>query len=463
MPLSDVDLLPNDVNPGSPNHTNHHDVIHAALKELKTLSQTADTDGVKLTGFQTISGTKTFSVNPLVPNPTSTTHATNKQWTDSLANTYEPNIPLGTTSQYWRGDKTWVALTKSAAGLANVDNTSDVNKPISTLQAAALAAKEPTIATGTTAQYYRGDKTWATLNKAAVGLSNVDNTSDAAKPISTATQNALNLKAPKSDAVTLASAQNIGGTKTFTVSPKMGGTSTVGHVWTASSSDGSGSWQLLGVPATSMDWANVINKPATFPPDIGPSGTQAAAGNHTHTKASIGLGNVDNTSDANKPISTLTQAELDTKLTSARAINTSGGLTGGGDLTTNRTISIASGGVGLTQLATEVKREGFPFAQTMGKRAVGYGEFIDGISMPYAFTITSVKYRMGTADASGTTTCELRKNGVTVSGSSGTASVSPTAVTGTWAFAAGDILTVYTSAIGTTPGERLVADIIGTK
>jgi hypothetical protein len=33
------------------------------------------------------------------------------------------------------------------------------------------------IAAGTTAQYYRGDKTWQTLNKAAVGLSVVDNVS----------------------------------------------------------------------------------------------------------------------------------------------------------------------------------------------------------------------------------------------------------------------------------------------
>jgi hypothetical protein len=59
-----------------------------------------------------------------------------------------------------------------------------------------LAAKEPTIAAGSVGQYWRGDKSWQTLNKAAVGLSNVDNTSDANKPVSTATQTALDLKAP---------------------------------------------------------------------------------------------------------------------------------------------------------------------------------------------------------------------------------------------------------------------------
>jgi hypothetical protein len=58
-----------------------------------------------------------------------------------------------------------------------------------------LSGKENTIALGTTAQYYRGDKSWQTLDKSAVGLTNVDNTSDLNKPISTATQAALNLKA----------------------------------------------------------------------------------------------------------------------------------------------------------------------------------------------------------------------------------------------------------------------------
>jgi hypothetical protein len=57
-----------------------------------------------------------------------------------------------------------------------------------------LSTKENTIAPGTTSQYWRGDKTWQTLNKVAVGLGNVDNTTDANKPVSTATQTALNLK-----------------------------------------------------------------------------------------------------------------------------------------------------------------------------------------------------------------------------------------------------------------------------
>jgi hypothetical protein len=57
-----------------------------------------------------------------------------------------------------------------------------------------LDDKEDIIAAGTTSQYFRGDKTWQTLNKAAVGLGSVDNTTDANKPVSTATQTALNNK-----------------------------------------------------------------------------------------------------------------------------------------------------------------------------------------------------------------------------------------------------------------------------
>jgi hypothetical protein len=57
-----------------------------------------------------------------------------------------------------------------------------------------LNAKEATITAGTTGQYYRGDKSFQTLDKTAVGLGNVDNTSDANKPVSTATQTALDGK-----------------------------------------------------------------------------------------------------------------------------------------------------------------------------------------------------------------------------------------------------------------------------
>jgi hypothetical protein len=62
--------------------------------------------------------------------------------------------------------------------------------------------KENAISSGTTLQYWRGDKTWQTLDKTAVGLSNVDNTSDLNKPISTATQTALDGKVDENAAIT---------------------------------------------------------------------------------------------------------------------------------------------------------------------------------------------------------------------------------------------------------------------
>lgn len=79
-----------------------------------------------------------------------------------------------------------------------------------------LGNKEPSISSGTTSQYWRGDKSWQTLDKNSVGLGNVDNTSDINKPISTDTQTALNLKANDADVVKLTGNQSIGGIKTFT-------------------------------------------------------------------------------------------------------------------------------------------------------------------------------------------------------------------------------------------------------
>jgi hypothetical protein len=109
----------------------------------------------------------------------------------------EATITATTSADYYRGDKTFQTLNKAAVGLSNVDNTSDVNKPISSATQTALNGKENTIAATTSADYYRGDKTFATLNKTAVGLGNVDNTSDANKPVSTAQQTALDGKTNK--------------------------------------------------------------------------------------------------------------------------------------------------------------------------------------------------------------------------------------------------------------------------
>ena len=78
-----------------------------------------------------------------------------------------------------------VTLAKGDVGLGNVDNTSDADKPISTATATALAGKQASLGTGTTSQYLRGDLTWQTISTSApmaqikhVAKSGVDATAD---------------------------------------------------------------------------------------------------------------------------------------------------------------------------------------------------------------------------------------------------------------------------------------------
>lgn len=65
-------------------------------------------------------------------------------------------------------------------------------------------------------------------------------------------------------------------------------------------------------------------------------------GTVTLAKGDVGLGNVDNTSDANKPVSTATQTALNAKVDTSRTLSASGLATGGGDLSANRTIDVAA-------------------------------------------------------------------------------------------------------------------------
>lgn len=100
-------------------------------------------------------------------------------------------------------------------------------------------------------------------------------------------------------------------------------------------------------------------------------------------------------------------------------------------------------------------------------RAAGTGDFPFGVKMQRAATFTSVTYRANTADASGNLVVKLQKNGsdTGMSGSSVTIAAANQVAggtgTGTWSFAAGDILTVVVVSVGTTPGTGLIADITG--
>ena len=76
------------------------------------------------------------------------------------------------------------ALTKTSVGLANVDNTSDANKPVSTATQTALDLKSP-LASPTFTGTVSG------ITKTMVGLGSADDTADTAKPVSTAQASAI--------------------------------------------------------------------------------------------------------------------------------------------------------------------------------------------------------------------------------------------------------------------------------
>jgi hypothetical protein len=123
------------------------------------------------------------------------------------------------------------------------------------------------------------------ITKSMVGLGNVDNTSDANKPISSATQTALNLKFNTADTTSL----NL----TSRFAAKLNYTDT-SFLFTQSDTNQLNLTNRFNLKAN-------INSP-TFTGTVGGI-----------TKSMVGLGNVDNTSDANKPISSATQTALNLK------------------------------------------------------------------------------------------------------------------------------------------------------
>jgi hypothetical protein len=113
----------------------------------------------------------------------------------------EPTISAGTSAQYYRGDKTFQTLNTTAvaegAGLyftnargigatltgftAGTGTVSASDSILSALQKhdGNIAGKEPSITAGTTSQYFRGDKTFQTLDKNTIGLGSVTNDAQA--------------------------------------------------------------------------------------------------------------------------------------------------------------------------------------------------------------------------------------------------------------------------------------------
>jgi hypothetical protein len=177
-------------------------------------------------------------------------------------------------------------LTPAQAGLGNVNNTSDADKPISDATQTALDGKVPT--TRTVNGHALSSN--VTIVKGDISLGNVDNTSDANKPVSSATQTALNGKVNTTTTVNgFALSSNV------TISKGDIGLGNVDNTSDASKPVSTATQTALDgkVPTT-----RTVNG-------------QALSANVTITATTLGLGNVDNTSDLNKPISTATQGAID--------------------------------------------------------------------------------------------------------------------------------------------------------
>ena len=172
-----------------------------------------------------------------------------------------------------------IVLSSSDVGLSNVDNTSDVSKPISTATQTALNLKA-NLASPTFTGVVTG------ITKAMVGLTNAADTSDANKPISTATQTALNLRA-SIDSPTFT------GT-VFGITKAMVGLTNVTDTSDANKPVSIATQTALNLKAN-------LSSP-TF------TGTVYGI-----TATMIGLGNVTNTADSAKPVSTAQQTALDLK------------------------------------------------------------------------------------------------------------------------------------------------------
>lgn len=216
----------------------------------------------------------------------------------------------------------------------------------------------------------------ATTSRSNLGLGNVNNTSDANKPVSTATQTALDLKVDENIAIT-------GATKTKVTYDAKGLITEGVDATTADINDSSNKRYVTdanlvvigntsGTNTGDQNLTAYFNKSVDDTDDI-TEGTNKFATAAEKTKLSNititqavdldaietrvnGLDNVDNTSDADKPVSTAQQTALDLKqdtLVSGTNIKTVNGSTllGSGDLAVSASITQTEVDFGTTPLA----------------------------------------------------------------------------------------------------------------
>lgn len=140
------------------------------------------------------------------------------------------------------------------------------------------------------------DVYWKSISKTDVGLGQVDNTSDVNKPISTATQNALNLKANTSALNSKADTSYVN-TQLGNKQDKL-----------PNGTDG----EVLTLVSGAPQWRPSGGGPGAVTSVFGRTGNVTAQVGD-YDKTMIGLDQVDNTSDLDKPISNLTQTALNGK------------------------------------------------------------------------------------------------------------------------------------------------------
>jgi len=336
-------------------HNSDTTVVHG-------IADTADLmlkSGSIMTGNLTLNAAPTYDLQASTKKYVDDTKNTHAAITTSVHGIADTSLLATTANVATAKSEAIAAVTVTSLGLQNVNNTSDVNKPVSTATQTALDLK---LASATAATTYAPiasptfTGTVSGITKTMVGLGSVDNTADADKPVSTAQATSIALRAPlASPALT-----GVPTAPTATAGTNTTQIATTAFVGTAVSN------LVASAPATLdtlNELATALGNDASFSTTISNSiGLKAPLASPTFTgtvsgitKSMVGLGSVDNTSDVNKPVSTATQTALDLKLASATAATTYAPIA---SPTFTGTVTVAAAGVAFTD-GTQTK-EGVP-------------------------------------------------------------------------------------------------------
>ena len=194
-----------------------------------------------------------------------------------------------------------VNITKSDVLLGNAQNTSDLDKPVSTLQQAALDLKENTANKSTTTSLGTSDVLFPT-QKAVKTY--VDSRFSSATSI-----NKLEITAPANSAtLTIADGKTLTVSNNATVS----GTNTGDQDIAAMTHTNRSALDAVSGTNTGDQTLPTLTDLNGVPVTRKVNG-HALSADVTVSAADVSLGNVDNTSDANKPVSSAQQAALDLK------------------------------------------------------------------------------------------------------------------------------------------------------